>query len=213
MNLTEGLNRFDKVYFINLEHRTDRLKHITNELAKTNIDTNKIKRINGYYIKTFGTLGCVKSHIKVLEDFLKTPENIKNCIIFEDDFEFTKDIEEINNLINMIFENNINFDVLMLSCNILHSCETKYNFLRKIIDGQTLSGYCINKNFAPILLKNYNESLIMLENIGHSIHNFCCDIWMKKLQPKSNWYAINPLVGKQMESYSDIENKIVCYNC
>lgn len=213
MNLHEGLNRFDQVYFINLEHRMDRLNHITTELAKTNIDNSKIKRINGYYLKTFGILGCAKSHIKVLEEFLKTPESIKNCIIFEDDFEFTKNIEEVNNLINMIFENNINFDVLMLSCNILNSSKTNHTFLTKIIDGQTLSGYCITKNFAPILLANYKESVSILEKIGHPIHNFCFDIWMKKLQPKTNWYAINPLIGKQMTSYSDIENKIVSYDC
>jgi len=36
---------------------------------------------------------------------------------------------------------------------------------------------------------------------------------MKRLQPFTNWYALNPLIGKQIDSYSDIENKVVSYDC
>ena len=36
-----GINSFDKVFYINLKHRTDRKKQITNELDKMKI--NKIK--------------------------------------------------------------------------------------------------------------------------------------------------------------------------
>ena len=36
---------------------------------------------------------------------------------------------------------------------------------------------------------------------------------MKKLQPISNWYCLNPKIGKQIKSYSDIENAIVDYDC
>jgi hypothetical protein len=34
---SDGLNNFDIIYYINLNHRTDRLENITNELNKTNI--------------------------------------------------------------------------------------------------------------------------------------------------------------------------------
>lgn len=207
------MNNFDIVYYINLDHRKDRFDHINNELAKTNIDKNKINKIEGIYIKTFGILGCAKSHIKTLETFLKTPEHIQNCIIFEDDFIFIKEMEEVNKLINLFFNEIKEFDVLMLSSNILNARDTKYSFLKKIIDAQTLSGYCVSKKFALILLANYKESVSILEKIGYKTHTYCFDIWMKQLQPKSNWYSINPLIGKQIESYSDIENKIVDYNC
>ena len=36
-----GFNNFDLVYYINLNHRTDRLNHITNEIKKTNIDATE----------------------------------------------------------------------------------------------------------------------------------------------------------------------------
>jgi glycosyl transferase family 25 len=206
-----GLNRFDIVYYINLEHRTDRFEHINNELKKTNIDKNKINKINGIYLKNFGILGCAKSHIKTLEEFINSKHN--NCIIFEDDFTFTQSQKDVNTMIDLFFRYVFEFDILMLSANILNSEQTPLPFILKIKDAQTLSGYCVSKKFAPILLENFKESVSILEKIGQKIHNYCFDIYMKKLQPISIWLCLNPRIGKQIDSYSDIEEKHVIYNC
>ena len=211
INFNEGLNNFDIVYYINLKHRKDRFEHINNELNKTNIDKNKINRIEGIYYEKFGILGCAKSHILALKSFINSGK--ENCIIFEDDFEFTKTQDQINNLINSFFNFNIDYDILMLSSNILNSVETEYSFLIKILNAQTLSGYCVNKKFAPKILANYEESVRILEIIGYKVHQYCFDIFMKKLQPNNNWYCLNPRIGKQIKSYSDIEKQIVNYNC
>ena len=208
---TQGLNNFDVVYYINLEHRIDRFNHIHNELNKTNIDKSKINKIKGIYYKTFGILGCAKSHILALEAFIKS--GLDNCLIFEDDFIFTKDQNTINELINTFFNNIKSYDVLMLASNTLNEVKTEYPFITKILDAQTLSGYSVSKKFAPILLNNYKTSVILLEQIGTKVYNFCFDIYMKKLQPTSNWYCLNPKIGKQIKSYSDIENAIVDYDC
>ena len=208
-----GLNNFDIVYYINLEHRTDRYEHINKELAKTNIDSNKINKINGIYIKGFGILGCAKSHILALEQFLATPDNIQTCIIFEDDFTFTKSIEEINELINNFFNNVKEYDILMLASNTIQEEPTEYSFITKIINAQTLSGYSVSKKFVSTLLNNYKSSVQILEYIGYKVHNYCFDIFMKQLQPNSQWYCLNPKIGKQIKSYSDIENQIVNYDC
>ena len=208
-----GFNNFDIIYYINLEHRTDRHEHINNELLKTNIDLSKINKINGIYLQNFGCLGCSKSHILALEAFLETPDNVQNCVIFEDDFTFTKPQDEINELINSFFNNIKEYDVLMLASNTLREIETEYSFLTKIIDTQTLSGYSVSKKFAPTLLNNFKESVRMLEHIGYRVYNYCLDIYMKQLQPISLWYCINPKIGKQIQSYSDNENQIVNYEC
>ena len=210
---TEGLNNFNIVYYINLNHRTDRLKNITNELNKTNINKNKINRIPGIYIKDFGILGCAKSHCLALESFLKSSSHNKYCIIFEDDFEFTQDQTIINEITNKIFNNMKEFDVILLAANILNEQPCDYEFLTKIIDAQALSGYVVNRNFASILLNNYRESIMLLEKTGYKFYPYCFDIYMKRLQPFSKWYAFNPLIGKQIESYSNIENRVVSYDC
>jgi hypothetical protein len=211
--MTSGLNNFDIVYYINLNHRKDRLENITTELQKTNIDPKKINRIPGIYMKDFGILGCAKSHCLALEAFLKSSPDNKYCIIFEDDFQFTQNQEIINELINKVFNNVKEFDVLMLAANILNGQLCEHNFLTKIIDAQTLSGYVVNRKFASILLNNYRESILLLEKEGYKCHPYCFDIYMKRLQPFTRWYCLNPRIGKQMDSYSDIENKVVSYDC
>lgn len=208
-----GLNNFDKIYYINLDHRKDRLGHITKELSKTNIPLHKIERISGIYNKDMGILGCAKSHCLALETFLKSPETNKYCVIFEDDFLFTEEQDKINNLINRVFNELKSFDVLMLSANILNSQNTNLDFILKIIDAQTLSGYAVSRQFAPTLLKNYRDSIRLLEGIGYKHHPYCFDIYMKQLQPYTRWFCLNPRIGKQIESYSDIENRVVDYNC
>ena len=205
------MNNFDIVFYINLEHRKDRYDQINSELAKTNIDTEKINRIEGIYYDTFGILGCGKSHILALESFIKSGKD--TCILLEDDFEFIIPQEEINTLINRFFNSNISFDVLRLASNTLCEIATEHDFLTKIIDTQTLSGYCVSKQFAPILLENFKEGARLLEQHGKSTPPYCIDIYMKKLQPISNWFSIHPKIGRQRASYSDIEHTDVCYNC
>jgi GR25 family glycosyltransferase involved in LPS biosynthesis len=211
MLYSDGLNNFDIIYYINLDHRKDRYEHINNELRKTNINLSKVNRIPGVYIKELGILGCAKSHCLALEAFIKSGKN--HCIIFEDDFTFTESQTTVNNLINKVFNELKTFDVVMLASNILNSQPTDYNFLVKIIDAQTLSGYAVSKQFAEILLNNYRESIRLLEHAGKKVHPFCFDIYMKRLQPWSKWYCLNPKIGRQIESYSDIENRVVDYEC
>jgi GR25 family glycosyltransferase involved in LPS biosynthesis len=208
-----GLNNFDVIYYINLDHREDRNQHINEELSKTNIDKCKINRIPGVYVKGFGALGCSKSHCIALETFLNSPETNQTCIIFEDDFEFTQNQTEINNLINKSFNELKEFDVLMLSSNILNYASTQCDFLNKILLAQTLSGYAVSRQYASTLLQNFKKGASCLEMCGHSVHEFCIDIYMQQLQPSGRWYCLNPKIGQQMNTFSDIENRVVQYNC
>lgn len=209
-----GFNNFDLVYYINLNHRTDRLDHITNEIKKTNIDESKVHRIEGVYIPAFGALGCSKSHCIALENFINSPETNQTCVILEDDFEFTLPQHVVNDLIDNVFNNDVkDFDVLMLSSNTLHELNTTFGFVTKIINAQTTSGYAVSRKFAPILLNNYKEGCHLLSLNDIKKYEYCIDIYMKQLQPNSNWLSLSPKIGKQMESYSDIENSTGEYGC
>ena len=101
----------------------------------------------------------------------------------------------------------------MLSSNTKKSSTTEYEYLTKIIDAQTTSGYSVSKKFAPMLLKNYKEGVIMLENAGRQIHELCIEQYMKKLQPSNNWFCLIPIIGKQVASYSDVAKSVVDYKC
>jgi len=100
----------------------------------------------------------------------------------------------------------------MLSSNTLNEEKTILPFITKINDAQTLSGYCVSKKFAPILLDNYRAGSEQLERTGNN-NLYCVDMYMKILQPQSLWFCLNPKIGKQIMSYSDNENMVVSYNC
>jgi GR25 family glycosyltransferase involved in LPS biosynthesis len=207
-----GLNNFDIVYFINLDIRADRYLRITDELQKTNIIQSKINKVSGHYLPHFGSLGCTLSHIDVLKKFIDTDETIQTCIIFEDDFVFTQEQNIINDTINLFFNEVDEWDVLALSFNIFQHEATDKNYLVKVIEGQAASGYCVHKRFAKILLDNYEEGKIMLEKTN-ILEVYSVDQYMKKIQPMNKWYCLNPKIGKQGESYSDISKMIVDYGC
>jgi GR25 family glycosyltransferase involved in LPS biosynthesis len=194
------------VYYINLDHRTDRKKEFLNEMKKVDFPENKIVRIPAIYDKKRGHLGCSKSHIKTLEQFINS--KYKNCIIFEDDFEFTSegDMEQIEN----VFQQNIPFDVIMLSGNEIKTENSEYSGLKRVLNAQTTSGYMVSKEFAPTLLKNFKEGCVLLEkDYNHSM--YAVDQYWKKLQPESKWFIFSPKLGKQRYSYSDIESVKINY--
>ena len=66
-------------FVINLDHRTDRLEHVTKEFEKMGINA---ERISGIQPKS-PAIGCTMSHIKCLE--LAKTRNYKQVFISEDD--------------------------------------------------------------------------------------------------------------------------------
>ncbi len=202
----------DIIYFINLEHRKDRYNEFINEMKKSNIPLNKVIKIDAIYDKEKRDLACSKSHIKTLESFINSSYN--NCIIFEDDFEFT-DINLSKKSLKQLFKDKINYDIVMLSSNTILEEKTNYNYLNKIINAQTASGYLLNKNFANKLLENYKEGEKLFSdaynNQDKKDYIYAVDQYWKKLQPISNWYVFCPKIGKQRKSYSDIANGVVDY--
>lgn len=208
----KGFNNFDIVYYINLEHRKDRLEQITTELKKTNIDESKINRIEAVNLPEFGQLGCTKSHILALEAFLRTPPNITNCLILEDDFEFILDQTLINNFINYFFKYFGNYNVLMLAANIFQNNNSHHPFVNRIYEAKTTAGYCVNKNYARRLLYNYKMSAFMLSRTKLVV-KFAIDSHISILQKTGLWYSFNPKIAKQRASYSDIEKNHMKYDC
>jgi len=197
------------IYYINLDHREDRRNHILHQLGKINYPKHKIIRVSA--IKTdFGGLGCGRSHIKALEQFLQTDKDM--CIILEDDFTFYQNTEHYFHQC-IVRQEGLpeNWDLVMLSSNTISESPFSDKF-KKCNDAQTASGYMIHKKFAPTLLENFKESNSRL-NSGHSYETYAIDQYWKKLQPHSKWFISHPKVGYQMESYSDISKFVVNHGC
>ena len=207
------MEQIDAVYFINLEHRKDRQEEFLKEMKRLGIDETKIHRINAVYTPELGQLGCGLSHIRALDTFLDS--SYKTCIIFEDDFQSTIDWHYGQFLLNHILTFMQSFDLIMLSGNILKDEYTDSPFLHRVLDGQTTAAYVVTYEFAHILRDNFRESMDKLAKSFEKEKSipveYCLDVYWKKLQPESKWFVLNPKLGMQRESYSDIEQKITNY--
>ena len=212
---SDPYDTIDVVYYINLDHRTDRNAEFLEEMNKIGYPFDKIVRISAVYKPKQGDLGCSMSHIKTLDEFIKSPH--KNCIVFEDDFEFSQNKEDVQTAFSNLAENNVSYDVCMLSANVHGSdlTNTEYPFIKKVENAQTASGYMVSKSFAPVLLQNYKEGAQLLQsgydNGSPDGPNHCVDQYWKHLQPHSNWYLFNEKLGKQRKSHSDIQGGVMDY--
>ena len=198
-------NKFniDKIIYINLNHRSDRKKQITFELDKFNLLNYEhfpaIKHNNG-------AIGCSKSHIEVLK--IAKKNKYKNLLVLEDDFKFIIDKDTFYNEISKL--NDITFDVCLLAYNTPNFYDSEYPFLYKIKDAQTTSAYIINSHYYDTLINHWEKGLIKLEETNDDT-KYACDQYWKELQKIDNWYCFKIRIGKQRESYSDIQKVIVNY--
>lgn len=210
----KGFDHFDIVYYINLNHRKDRLLQINDELSKINISKDKIHKIEAVFNSKSGALGCSKSHILVLEEFIKSGKEI--CLILEDDFEFNIDLSQACELLNKFFSTVRSFDVLMLGGKAWMVSDSNLSWLKKAHYINNTHCYSVSKAFAPILLANFKEGASKLEHIvnsnGDDNHDYRLDMYWIRLQYPNNWFIINPAIGRQRESFSDIANQFINYN-
>jgi len=149
-NTNTGLGSFDKYLYINLNHREDRKKQILGELNKIGIPNKKIERIEAVHEKYNGHIGCAKSHIKALE--LAQKENLNNVVIFEDDFVFTLDKDEVNQKLNKFLEDyKENWDVLQLTSHYVNLEDIGKDYLKNVNSATAPSAYIIRKGFMNII--------------------------------------------------------------
>lgn len=198
----------DKIFYINLDRRADRNQHILDMFNECNILPDMYERFSAIE-EVNGAMGCTKSHINILQ--IAKERNYNYILVVEDDLIINDKTNFINN-VNKIFEDNIDFDVIQISGNVLRCTSSEYKYLSKLIDSQTTSGYIVNCKYIDKLIQNYTESLNSMILEGKK-HENCLDIHWKVLQKKDNWYIFNPKLGYQMDGYSDIEKRITKYGC
>lgn len=205
-----NLNNFEKVFYINCDHRTDRKESIESMFNILGFDS--YQRISACYIPENGALGCAKSHLLALKE--AKLKNYKNCLILEDDFILNVSVDEFNKNLNLFFEKDLNWDIVMISANVVKYSETDYNFLLKVNEAQTTSGYAIKNHYFDKIISNFEEaeSLLSVAERVNGWYSDAIDQHWKKIQV-DNWYTFNPRLGKQSDGWSDIEEKYVNYGC
>jgi GR25 family glycosyltransferase involved in LPS biosynthesis len=197
---------FEHTLFINLDHRTDRLEHVTNEFEKMGITS---ERVSGIQPKN-PAVGCTMSHIKCIE--LAKSRNYKQVFICEDDITFTNP-ELFKKQITSFTENDsINWDVLVVSGNVAPPCQKLYEYAARVFYCQTTTGYIVKREYYDTLLVNFKEGLTQLLRNPANKFEYAIDKYWLRLQMQSYWYIITPLTVTQYDNYSDIESKPTEYS-
>jgi len=193
------MDNIDAFIYINLDHRTDKKEQIENELAKMDIDKNKIFRISGVIHPRNNAVGCSLAHASALK-FAKE-RGFKNFIVFEDDFQFLVDKETFYKNIQDFFNLNINYRCVMLTYSFQNA--TPFNdFLIKINEASNAAAYLVNQSILDVLIQYIEFGAQKLDETGmHWI--FTIDQIWKKLQDV-DWYGFKNKIGCQRAGFSDI---------
>jgi glycosyl transferase family 25 len=200
----KNISDIKNALYINLAMRTDRKKHVEEQLLNIGI---KSKRFNAIELKN-GAVGCSMSHLKCLE--MAKQNNWEHVLITEDDILFLNPTLFVNQ-INTFLNNHKNFDVLLIAGNNMPPYTKIDNSCVKVTRCQTTTGYLVKQHYYDTLINNYREGIKKLigEPSKHTL--YAIDKYWFKLQEKDKWFLIVPLTVTQREDYSDIEKRRTNY--
>jgi hypothetical protein len=192
--------------YINLDHRTDRLEHLEEELDKIGIKESA-ERFPAVRM-TSGNVGCTLSHIKCIE--LAKKRDLPYIFICEDDITFTDPPRFLKSLGD--FKNSgVTWDVLVIGGNNCPPYDQLSESYARVYNIQTTTGYIVNRSYYDVLLDNFKEGLGKLMREPDKKKQYSLDIYWKPLQRVGSWYMITPLTVIQYYDYSDIEERMVDY--
>ena len=193
------LDDIKNIFYINLKVRTDRRKHVEQQLNQLGL--RSYERFNA--IKTTnGAVGCTLSHIKCLE--LAKERGYDHVLIVEDDILFLEPTVFIKQ-INIFLSNKHKWDVVIFGGNNVPPYERIDDSCIAVSSCQTTTGYLVNAHYFDTLLANFKEGLRKLLSEPEKHINYAIDKYWFHLQRKDNWFLITPLTVVQREDYSDIE--------
>ena len=195
------------VMYINLDHRTDRLVQVKNELE------NKLNIINAERFPAImhakGEIGCTLSHIRCLE--IALDRRYPYVFICEDDIEFLNPdffLEAIK-----AFENAPpkNWDVYIVSGNSTPPYRPHSNTCVNVMNCQTTTGYITHYAYYKTLIQNFQDGLKLLMENPKEATKYAIDKYWKRLQRDATWFMLHPPCVIQRAGYSDIEKRDVNY--
>lgn len=189
--------KIEKTFIVSLPNRLfDRLIPLIDYVKEIDLDYFVVSAIK----KDNGKVGLIKTVYKLFSDCIDL--GLRNILVLEDDCRFLiNPIETINKCFEQLPED---YDMLYLSCNLWQNHVYKYSEnLIQLEDAYTT--HCVI----------YSESGIrkVLEAINENNDLLPLDVLIKeKIMPDKKCFCSFPILAKQMDSFSDIENKEVKYS-
>lgn len=198
-----GLDLCD-VFYINLDHRTERRAHIEAEFAK--LDLTRFTRVRATLDEN-GALGCAKSHLGILLSWTQKSDRL--LMICEDDCTFLVDRKALDHLVNA-FANDPRLDVICLAFNARNGITVTPEFMITS-DTQTTSCYIVKTHVINELTLSAEKSVTLLAQ-GLPEQKAAIDVVWKEVQRHVCFAIPNKRAAIQYESYSDVQKTKTSYN-
>jgi GR25 family glycosyltransferase involved in LPS biosynthesis len=194
---------FDEIYCINLDERVDRWEHAQNEFTKAGI-LDKVQRFSAIR-DVDGRFGIIKSNLAIVK--MAKEKKLKNVLIFEDDVEFIVDDPQavLQTSINQVKD--IKWHLFYLGAN---THEKLIKFKPNLI--LLKNAFAVHSMAYSDLM--YDTFIRKFDNLK-TIRTFddILDVYLaKQIQDKGVCLMVNPMMTTQMNSFSDIENRVVDYS-
>lgn len=183
-------NFINQSYYINLNSRLDRKKHIEEQLQKNHIKAIRFSAYQGKKRGLSARLACKQSHISVIEQAKR--ENINNISIFEDDCLFNTNFL---NIAEDCFESLPNdWDMLFLGHCFSKRGDAINNYLYEANTIYCTHAYCITQ-------KAYDKILFYLYKSQNPIDHIYAYLSSSSIL---NTYMCYPSIVNQIPNKSDI---------
>jgi len=198
---------FDKVYCINLKHREDRKINILSQCTKYKLGKidffNAIngKEYSNKYNLLSGAIGLIMSNIEILKESKK--KNYEKILILEDDCYFTDEILNIESYLENLPND---WDMFYLGGN--HQSGTQGVKPPLVVNDKIIKlNNTLTTHFVAIKNKMFDVILDKIAPFENPI-----DVVYTQIQRDYNVYCTSINIAKQINGYSDIENKVVDYH-
>lgn len=203
-----GLNRFDAIVYINVDHRKDKQRLLLEACASLDVNPEKLHRIPSYFDVFNGHRGCAYGHIQAL--LFAEKHGFENVLILEDDFFPVKETSAFEAALSFFFTHIPEWDVLLLGGRVFQYTPTPFSPIVKVDLAFCAHAYAVHKKYYRTLLENYEETYDILqgEMTSFSAEQNChvLDHRWNLLIPVGQWYFVE-MLAQQREGVSDTLHK------
>lgn len=177
-------------YIINLKHRTDRYKHVTEEIKKLPLTSFRV--VEGI---VDNTKTCFQSHRECIR--LAKNSKLPYVLILEDDVIFT---DGITDALQATFREvqTLDWHMYYLGANLEGPVHRVSSGLLKLTAAFAAHAYIVHERFYDVILE-----------LPHTCE---MDIHYSNLMNRYNMYLCNPIVAYQLPTYSDLQKGFRDYN-
>jgi GR25 family glycosyltransferase involved in LPS biosynthesis len=201
-------DRFDKVFLVNLDKRTDRLENFQKQVEKYNLgDYQRVSAVDGTTIDSKkytnrlrpGELGLVLTNLSIIK--LSKESNYETILILEDDCNFSEEIEKVDEYFSLLPSD---WDMLYMGGN--HNTHMRVPPPIKINEKVVKLHSTYSTHFIGMKNTLYEHIESMLSRYQEPL-----DLSYVRLQKIFNIYSFYPAIANQIVDYSDIQNNITDY--